>query len=54
MQDDLYKLRAETQESFDEAKALLARQKELDREQRELHQVRPIACRGPTIIIITI
>jgi len=38
VQDDLYKLRAETQDSFDEAKALLARQKELDREQRELHQ----------------
>lgn len=40
LQDDLYKLRADTQEAFDEAKSLLARQKDLDREQRELHQVR--------------
>ena len=40
IQDELYKLRAETQEAFDDAKALQSRQKELEREQKELHQVR--------------
>lgn len=39
LQDTLYKLRAETQEAFDDAKALQARQKELEREQKELYQV---------------
>jgi hypothetical protein len=39
MQDDLYRLRSETQQAFDEAKALEARWKVLEREQRELHQV---------------
>lgn len=39
MQDELYKLRAETQQAFDEAKSLEARWKVLEREQKELHQV---------------
>lgn len=39
LQDELYKLRAETQEAFDDAKSQQARQKELDREQKELYQV---------------
>jgi ESCRT-I complex subunit VPS37 len=39
MQDDLYKLRSEAQQAFEEAKALEARWKILEREQRELHQV---------------
>ncbi|KIM65211.1 hypothetical protein SCLCIDRAFT_1212341, partial [Scleroderma citrinum Foug A] len=38
LQDRLYQLRSETKEAFDEAKALEARWKELDREQRELYQ----------------
>ena len=40
LQDRLYQLRSETKEAFDEAKALEAQWKELDREQRELYQVR--------------
>ncbi|PVF98457.1 hypothetical protein CPB86DRAFT_705075 [Serendipita vermifera] len=37
LQDGLYKLRSETQQAFDEAKALEARWKVLEREQKELH-----------------
>jgi hypothetical protein len=40
LQDDLYRLRVETQQAFDEAKSLEARWKVLEREQKELHQVR--------------
>ena len=40
MQDGLYKLRSETQASFDEAKSLEARWKNLEREQRDVYQVR--------------
>lgn len=40
LQEDLYRLRADTQEAFNEAKSLQARQKELEREQKELYQVR--------------
>lgn len=39
LQDDVYKLRHETQEAFTDATTLQARQKELDREQKELYQV---------------
>lgn len=38
LQDTLYKLRSDTQEAFDEAKALEARWKELEKEQREVYQ----------------
>jgi ESCRT-I complex subunit VPS37 len=38
-QDRLYQARSETQAAFDEAKALEARWKELDKEQKELYQV---------------
>ncbi|KAF8338234.1 uncharacterized protein EI90DRAFT_2562587 [Cantharellus anzutake] len=37
-QDDLYRLRSETQEAFDQAKRLQSRAKELEREQKELYQ----------------
>ncbi|KAJ8463858.1 hypothetical protein ONZ51_g9975 [Trametes cubensis] len=37
-QDDLYKLRSETQEAFDRAKGLEARWKEIEKEQREVYQ----------------
>lgn len=39
LQDDLYRLRSETQTAYDEARSLQARWKELDREQKELYQV---------------
>lgn len=39
-QDSLYKLRAETQAAFDEAKALEKRWKVLEKEQKEVYQVR--------------
>ena len=39
LQDEVYRLRHETQEAFTNAKTLLAKQKDLDREQRELYQV---------------
>jgi len=38
LQDHVYRLRAETQDAFSEAKALQVRQKEVEREQRELYQ----------------
>ncbi|KAJ6559086.1 hypothetical protein DFH09DRAFT_518716 [Mycena vulgaris] len=38
LQEPLYRLRAETQEAFDDAKNLEARWKEVDREQREVYQ----------------
>jgi len=38
LQDGLYRLRADTQAAFDEAKALEARWKELERQQKELYQ----------------
>jgi len=38
LQDRLYTLRAETKEAFDDAKALEARWKELEREQKEVYQ----------------
>ncbi|KAI8986217.1 hypothetical protein BD414DRAFT_515253 [Trametes punicea] len=37
-QDDLYRLRSETQEAFDRAKSLEARWKEVEKEQREVYQ----------------
>ncbi|KDQ19774.1 hypothetical protein BOTBODRAFT_152274 [Botryobasidium botryosum FD-172 SS1] len=40
LQDDLYRLRSETQAAFDEAQMLQARWRELDREQKELYQAR--------------
>jgi ESCRT-I complex subunit VPS37 len=40
MQEELYKLRSETKDAFDEAKSLEARWAELQREQREVYQVR--------------
>jgi ESCRT-I complex subunit VPS37 len=39
LQEDLYRLRAETKEAFDEAKSLEARWKDVEREQREVYQV---------------
>lgn len=39
LQEQLYTLRTETQQAFDEAKALEAKWKELEKEQRELYQV---------------
>ncbi|CAG7853060.1 SubName: Full=Uncharacterized protein {ECO:0000313/EMBL:CCA72525.1} [Serendipita indica DSM 11827] len=38
LRDSLFRLRSETQQAFDEAKALEARSKQLEREQKELHQ----------------
>jgi len=38
LQESLYNLRSDTQEAFNEAKALEARWKELEREQREVYQ----------------
>ncbi|KAG6816041.1 hypothetical protein H0H87_009107 [Tephrocybe sp. NHM501043] len=38
LQESLYQLRSETQDAFDEAKALEARWKELDKEQKEVYQ----------------
>lgn len=40
LQESLYRLRGETQDAFNEAKALEGRWKELEREQREVYQVR--------------
>ena len=40
LQDELYRLRSETKDAFDEAKALEARWAELQREQKEIYQVR--------------
>jgi Modifier of rudimentary (Mod(r)) protein len=39
LQSELYKLRSETKDAFDEAKALEARWVELQREQKEVYQV---------------
>jgi len=40
LQDTLYTLRSETQDAFDEAKSLEVRWKELEKEQRDVYQVR--------------
>ncbi len=40
LQQPLYQLRSDTKEAFDEAKRLEARWKELEREQKEVYQVR--------------
>lgn len=42
LQEPLYQLRSDTKEAFDDAKHLEARWKELEREQREVYQVRCI------------
>jgi ESCRT-I complex subunit VPS37 len=39
LQDDLYQLRQETQDVFNQAKALESRWRELDRQQKEQYQV---------------
>ncbi len=39
LQDELYNLRSETKDAFEEAKALEARWTELQREQKEVYQV---------------
>lgn len=39
LQDQLYGLRAETKEAFDNAKALEARWRDLEKEQKEVYQV---------------
>ena len=39
LQDELYRLRAETQASFDETKALQARWKEVEKEQKDVYSV---------------
>ena len=41
LQEQLYKLRSDAKEAFDEAKHLEARWKEVEREQREVYQVCP-------------
>ena len=41
LQEPLNRLRQETQAAFDEARSLEARWRVLEREQRELYQVRP-------------
>jgi ESCRT-I complex subunit VPS37 len=41
LQEQLYKLRSDTQDAFNEAKALEARWKELEKEQKEVYQVSP-------------
>jgi hypothetical protein len=40
LQDRLYELRTETQEAFDNAKSMESRWKDLEREQRDVYQVR--------------
>lgn len=40
LQEQLYQLRAETKEAFEEAKSLEARWRDLEREQRDAYQVR--------------
>jgi len=40
LQDELYRLRSQTKDAFDEAKTLEARWAELQREQKEVYQVR--------------
>lgn len=40
LQDRLYELRTETKEAFDNAKSMESRWKDLEREQREVYQVR--------------
>jgi hypothetical protein len=40
LQDRLYQLRTETKDAFDEAKSLESRWKDVEREQREVYQVR--------------
>jgi ESCRT-I complex subunit VPS37 len=42
LSEQLYKLRTETKEAFDEAKRLEARQKVVEREQKEVYSVRQI------------
>jgi hypothetical protein len=44
LQDELYRLRSEAKDAFDEAKALGAKWTELQREQKEVYQVRPPDC----------
>ena len=39
LQEPLYQLRAETKDAYDEARALEARWRELEKEQREVYQV---------------
>ena len=40
LQEPLYQLRSDTKDAFDEAKRLEARWKEVEREQRDVYQVR--------------
>lgn len=40
LQEKLYQLRSETQDAFNEAKILEAKWKELEKEQRDVYQVR--------------
>ena len=39
MQDEVFKLRNETKEAFDKAKALEARWRQLEKEQKDVYQV---------------
>ena len=48
-QDALYKLRSETQDAFNDAKQLEARCKEVEREQKEVYQVRHSDCHKQTL-----
>jgi ESCRT-I complex subunit VPS37 len=50
LQETLYALRSETKDAFDEAKALEARWKELDKEQRDVYQVRIFLF--PTLLLL--
>ena len=40
LKESLYQLRSDTKDAFDQSKRLEARWKEIDREQKELYQVR--------------
>ena len=55
LQEPLYQLRSDTKDAFDEAKRLEARWKELEKEQREVYQVRfrSNQCLCGLLIVIT-
>lgn len=50
IQQQLYNLRSETKDAFDEAKRLEARWKEVEKEQRDVYQVGAIAFYPPSSV----
>lgn len=54
LQDSLYQLRSDTQEAFDEAKALETRWRELEREQREVYQACTLTILAFSILMMSI